>query len=183
MEWILGTSCIVFLGVWFFRHSKNKTPGDKSDLKEIFDHVENDLTVVKDVDVPVQGGMGQIDFVAVSSYEVFVISVVKTKGKIRGDINSMEWQAGKKTIYNPVWRNRLLLNGLETVLKEVRLTPLVIFLNGVLVDDFGENIIELKSLKSFFKKREKIKIPDSAIIESTIKTLKQLKGLERKNDH
>ena len=139
------------------------------------------LTIIQNVAVPVQGGMGQIDFVAISSCEVFVISVIKTKGKIKGNINSREWETEKETIYNPVWRNRLLLNGLEVILKEISLTPLVIFIDGVLVDNFGENVIELKNLKSFFKERgeeEETEIVDSETIKSTIKTLKLLKELK-----
>ncbi len=177
MEWILGIGWIAFLVVWFLRRSKNGAPEGKNDVKKIFDQLGKDLTVIQNVAVPVQGGMGRIDFVAVSSCEVFVISVIQAKGKIRGDINSREWETGKETIYNPVWRNRLLLNGLEPILKEVRLTPLIVFSNGTLADDFGENVVEFKNLKVFFKKREKTEIVDSVIIESTIEALKKLKEL------
>jgi hypothetical protein len=177
MEWILGIGWIAFLIIWFLRRSKNKTLDDKNDVKEIFNRLGNGLTVIQDVAVPVQGGMGRIDFAAVSSCEVFVVSVIQVKGKIRGDINSREWQTGKETIYNPVWRNRLLLNGLEPILKEVRLTPLIIFLNGNLVDDFGENVVEFKNLKAFFKERGKTEIVNPTLIETTMETLRKLKEL------
>ena len=144
MEWILGLGWVAFLAVWFLRRSKNKAADDKNDVKEIFDQLGKDLTIIQNVAVPVQGGMGRIDFAAVSSCEVFVISVIQAKGKIRGDINSREWQTGKETIYNPVWRNRLLLNGLEPILKEASLTPLIVFTNGTLADDFGESVVSLK---------------------------------------
>ncbi len=178
MEWILGIGWIAFLVFWFLRRSKNGALESNNDVKEIFNLLKNDLTVIQNVAVPVQGGMGRIDFVAVSSCEVFVISVVQVKGKIRGDINSREWQAGKETIYNPFWRNRLLLNGLEPILKEVRLVPLVVFANGTLADDLGENVVELKNLQSFFKKRGETEIVDSALIESAIEALRKLKDLE-----
>jgi len=177
MEWILGIAWIAFLAIWFLRRSKNKASDDKNDVKEIFNQLGDDLTVIQDVAVPVQGGMGRIDFVAVSSCEVFVISIIQAKGKIRGDINSREWQTGKETIYNPVWRNRLLINGLEPILKGVCLTPLIIFINGNLADDFGESVVEFKNLKAFFKKRGKTEIVDSALMESTIEALRKLKEL------
>ena len=153
MEWILGIGWVAFLVIWFLRRSKNQTLDSTNNVKEIFNQLGNDLTVIQNVAVPVQGGMGRIDFAAVSSCEVFVISVIQARGKIRGDINSREWQTGKETIYNPVWRNRLLLNGLEPILKEVRLTPLIVFTNGTLADDFGESVVEFKNLKVFFKNR------------------------------
>jgi len=175
MEWILGIGWVAFLVIWFLRRSKNQTLDSTNNVKEIFNQLGNDLTVIQNVAVPVQGGMGRIDFAAVSSCEVFVISVIQARGKIRGDINSREWQTGKETIYNPVWRNRLLLNGLEPILKEVRLTPLIVFTNGALADDFGESVVEFKNLKVFFKNREKTGLID---IESTIEALRKLKELE-----
>ncbi len=177
MEWIVGIGCAALLAIWFLRRPKDETLDGKIVVREIFDQLGKDLTVIQDVAVPVQGGMGRIDFTAVSSCEVFVVSVIDANGKIRGDINSREWQTGKETIYNPIWRNRLLLNGLEPILKEVHLTPLVVFANGNLVDDFGENVIERKNLKKFFRERDKTEVVDSAIIESTIEALRKLKEL------
>jgi hypothetical protein len=177
MEWILGIGVAAFLIVWFLRRSKNEALHNKNDIKALFDRLRDDLTVIQDVAVPVQGGMGQIDFVALSSCEVFVTSVIHAQGKIQGDINSREWQAGKETIYNPVWRNRLLVNGLEPILKNIRLVPLIVFTNGKLIDDFDANVIEFRNLKKFFKKREKKELVDSSIIESALETLRKLKKL------
>lgn len=174
MEWILGIGWVAFVLIWFLRRSKNQTLDSKNDVKEIFNHFGSDLTVIQDVAVPVQGGMGHIDFAVVSSCEVFVISIIQANGKIRGDINSREWQTGKETIYNPVWRNHLLLNGLEHILKEVRLTSLIVFTNGTLADDFGENVVEFKNLKGFFKNREETGMIDT---KSTIDALRKLKEL------
>ena len=144
MDWVLGIGGTIFLIICFLNISKNKRINNKKDIGELFDQFKNELTVVQNVSVPVQGGMGQIDFVVVSSSEVFVTSVIEAQGKIKVNVNSKEWQAGKETIYNPLWRNRLLVNSLETILKDIRLIPLIVFTNGKLIDDFDANLIELK---------------------------------------
>ena len=178
MEWFLGIGGTTFLIICFLSLSRNKKLNSKKDISELFNQFKNELTIIQNVSVPVQGGMGQIDFVVVSSSEVFVTSVIKAQGKIKVNINSKEWQAGKETIYNPLWRNRLLVNSLETILKDIRLIPLIIFTNGKLIDDFDANLIEFKNLKSFFKKRKKI--VDPANTGSVLETLWELKKLGRK---
>ncbi len=177
MEWVLGVCWAAFLLAWFVKRSSGRTNNSGHDIKTALNRLEKQLTIIHEIPLPVQGGMGKIDFAAVSPHEVFVASIIQSQGKIRGDINSREWLAGKETIYNPVWRNRLLLNGLEPILKETHLTPLIVFANGILADDFGPNIIEFKNLEIYFKKRKKAGSPNFETMESAIETLIKLKEM------
>ncbi|MFQ5716001.1 MAG: nuclease-related domain-containing protein [Nitrospinales bacterium] len=151
--------CLALLFIAFVRKAKGGGKGNAA-VKSMLEKLGKDYAVFSDVVVPAQHGMSHIDFVLVSPYGVFVVDVKHEGGKISGDLNDREWEVGgNETIYNPVWRNRTHLNGLEKLLGEMSYISLVVFVNGRLKGDFGSNVVELSQMKAFIKKYQRETLP------------------------
>lgn len=146
---------LVLLFIAFVRKAKGGGKGNAS-VKSLLQKLGKDYAVFSDVVVPAQHGMSHIDFVIVSPYGVFVVDVKHESGKISGDLNEREWDVGKnETIYNPVWRNRTHLNGLEKLLGEMHYISLVVFAKGRLKDNFGSTVVRLNQMMAFIKKYQR----------------------------
>lgn len=151
MEILVGVAGLVaVVGLFLMFGRKNKLePGL---VRLMLDSLGDDYAVFNDVVVEVQNGMSRIDFVVVSPYGVFVIDIKQETGKIFGEVGQQEWRVFKKeTIYNPIWRNRTHLNGLEKLLGSSSYLSLVVFLNARLKSDFGPHVVELAEMLPFVR--------------------------------
>ena len=145
---------ILLITFMFFRQKKKKDRKSEKKVEEIFAKLERDYHVFRDIVIPSQGGMCHIDFVVVSPYCIFVIDVRDEGGTVAGELNAREWTLGKnKTIYNPIWRNRLHMNGLEDQLGKVKMRSIVVFTNSRIKGELGDDVVNVEEMEKVIKSR------------------------------
>tara|TARA_B100000686_G_C16741059_1_gene946631 strand:+ start:1149 stop:1739 length:591 start_codon:yes stop_codon:yes gene_type:complete len=152
--WILLATVLLVVISLFGRKNKD---GDIEEQKveKFFAGLGTEYEMFRDIVLPSQGGMSHIDFVVVSPYCIFVIDVREEEGVVFGDLNSQEWVIGKKdTIYNPAWRNRRNMNGLEDQIGKLEMQSVVIFTKARLKGDFGMDVVNLKGLANIINSRK-----------------------------
>lgn len=143
---------VLFFGIIFFKLFKKKTPADKGEVDRILSTLGSEYNIYREIVLQSQGGMSHIDFVVASRFGVFVIDIRSETEDVYGDINELEWRLGKReTIYNPVWRNRVHMNGLENLIGKMAMIPVVVFRKGILKSDFGANVIEQDKMLEFIR--------------------------------
>jgi len=158
--WVYLAVGAAVLGLVFFVWRRKSAGGRPLALKPLLEGLGGDYAVFTDVVVAAQHGMSHIDFVVVSPYGVFVIDAKQERGKISGDAGDREWMlGGNQTIYNPLWRNRTHLNGLEKLLGRLPYVSLVVFVNARLKSDFGDNVVELPRMIPFIERHRQQAVP------------------------
>ncbi|MFQ5673845.1 MAG: nuclease-related domain-containing protein [Nitrospinales bacterium] len=170
--WVyLAGGVVAVLGlVLFLRRGKRSQP---IALKPMLEELGAEYAVFTDVVVAAQNGMSHIDFVVVSPYGVFVIDARRERGKIVGNVGDREWGlGGNRTIYNPVWRNRTHVNGLEKFLGSLPYVSLVVFVNARLKSDFGGNVVELPRMIPFIERHRRQAVPAERVRQA-VRALEQ----------
>ena len=174
---------LIALLILFLRSDKKPTPReDDLSIKDKINKLGQEYTLLGGVVVPALRGMNRIDYVIVSPYGIFVLTVVHEPGKVRGRERDGEWEikSGRRRdiLYNPLWENRKWVNALEKHLGPQPFIPVVIFTQARLKNDFGKNVIPLSSLPGFIKKHDKPRL-FSDKLEEIIKRLKPQDSEER----
>tara|TARA_B100000686_G_C16797340_1_gene983367 strand:+ start:1264 stop:1836 length:573 start_codon:yes stop_codon:yes gene_type:complete len=174
-EWFWVVVATAFLiAVIFFRPKRNRGGGSEKKVEKILTKLGKDYHVFRDIVIPSQGGMSHIDFVVVSPYCVFVIDVRREEGVVWGEPNSREWNLGKnETIYNPIWRNRGHMNGLEDQFGKLEMQSVVVFVNSKIKGEFGGDVINPEKMEGVLKSRN-IKMISPEQLDFTKKVLKSL---------
>lgn len=157
---IMGGVLFLLVAIILFAPFNKKKEEENLTLEERFDDLEPEYKITSNIFVPSQNGMSRIDNVIVSPYGIFVINILNEPGRIIGDIDSREWQVAygrkKRTIYNPVWRNRTHRNAMEELLGNTTLISLVVFQQGKLKSEFGNNVVELPDMLEFIRKYKNV---------------------------
>ena len=139
MEYILGAVALTILLYAIFRVVKG---GSAPSIEKELARLDESYDVVSGILLSTPTGILRIDHIIVSHYGIFVVTEVRGKGRISGDINQEEWHISGKTIDNPVWKNRTLSNILEEQLGKFKYIPLVVVVQGTLKSDFGNPVIK-----------------------------------------
>ena len=175
-EWFwVFIATILLITFIFFRPKKNRDGRSEKKVEEILTKLGKDYHVFRDIVIPSQGGMSHIDFIVVSPYCIFVIDVRGEEGVVSGELNSREWALGKnEMIYNPVWRNRGHMNGLEGQFGKLEMQSLVVFTNSKIKGKFGSDVVNLGKIEGIIKSRN-IKIISPEQLGFAKKVLKNLR--------
>ncbi len=142
MEWILAVG-VVAVAIFLFKKRKRPAGAVRAALEKL----GAEYKIIGDVQVSSPKGMLRLDHAAVSPYGIFVITEVKESGNVRGNASEREWSISREeTIYNPLWRNRTLVNALEEKLGKNKYLPIVVFANASLKQDYGKDAVEYSGL-------------------------------------
>lgn len=147
---LVGILILLLIAIVLFAPFRRKIEKRNRTLKECLDDLEPEYKITNNIVVPSPNGMSRINCVIVSPYGIFVIDIHNEPGRITGSIDSREWQVvhgrNKRTIYNPVWRGRTHRNAMEELLGDQFLISLVVFQQGKLKSDFGNNVVEMPGM-------------------------------------
>ena len=129
---------------WFFKKSgKRITTGPR--VGTILRKLPPEYTVVPSAMVPTQQGVIQIDYLVVSPYGLFVINERDDSGRVRVQSGQREWEVSgfgnEELIYNPLWRNRQVINHIENKLGDLPIASLVVFVNARLEGIPDEEVV------------------------------------------
>ncbi len=152
-----GLTVLIALVVLLFRQGR-ELPQGPATVTEKIARLGDEYVVLNDVVLPGKRGVNRIDHVVVSPFGVFVITVRRQTGKVRGKEGDSEWmvQSGrsKDTIYNPLWDNRKQVNALEETVGRYPFVPIVVFTQARLKGGFPENVVPLSRLPGFIHKHK-----------------------------
>ena len=105
-----------------------------------------------------QHGMSTIDYVLVSPYGIFVITICRYSGVLFGDAKDGEWllKKGRKKeiIYSPLWENRKHTNALEDKLGKVKMIPVVVLVNARMKGESDPRVVRLKNLSHYMMRQK-----------------------------
>ena len=156
---LMGAIVFFVLLIFLLIKKKLNPLEERKKVEKIFKSLGSDYILYKDIVIPAQGGMSYIDYILTSPYGIFVIDFRTETNTIHGNVNAREWRIGKgNTIYNPVWRNRTHMNGLENQVGPLPMESLVVFLHGKLVGNFGPGVVVPNQIESFIKVRDEPRI-------------------------
>ena len=156
---LIGSAGLVILLLFLLRKKKSDHLEGRGKIVKIIKRLGTDYALYQDIVIPVQGGMSHIDYVLASPYGIFVIDIRMEVGTIDGNVNAREWRVGKKdTIYNPVWRNRGYINGLEIQFGGLPIESLVVFPCAKLKGEFGFGVVVPDEMTDFIKRNGKVRV-------------------------
>jgi hypothetical protein len=157
---ILAVLAVVFAVVFVRRSRQHRLAADPKVVRDQFDRLGADYTVLSNVVVSAELGMNDVSHVVVSSYGVFVLTVKTEAGKVTGREGDREWHIKSDILYNPLWENRKHVNALEKVIGPVYFIPIVVFTRAVLKGEFGSHVIRLRELIPYIEKNKTSRLSD-----------------------
>jgi hypothetical protein len=175
--WIkIGATLLVFGGLiaLFVRQSGRIAEAEISQsVREVLRGLGPEYQIFELVTLRAQHGMATIDFVLVSPYGVFVITVCRYSGVLFGDAKDGEWllKSGRKKeiIYSPLWENRKHANALEDRLGKVKIIPVVVLVNARMKGESDPRVVRLKDLHHYMMRQKSGRISAATQEEITNK--------------
>ena len=159
-QWIVITgTAIIFALIYGLQKRRPNEHQERKKVETILKSFGDDYTLYRNIVIPAQGGMSHIDYILASPYGMFVINVKMEAGTIVGNVNAREWRVGKRnTIYNPLWRNRTHMNGLENQLGKLPMESLVVFPCAKLTGKIGPGVLVPNQIIGFIKAHGEMRI-------------------------
>ncbi len=171
--WIkIGATLLVFGGLMalFIRQSGQIAEGEISQsVREVLQGLGSEYDIFEQVTLRAQHGMSTIDYVMVSPYGIFVISICRYSGVLFGDAKDGEWllKSGrqKEIIYSPLWENRKHSNALEAKLGKVKMIPVVVLVNARMKGESDPRVVRLKNLTHYMMRQKSGRISEEVQTE------------------
>jgi hypothetical protein len=166
--WIkIGATLLVFgaLIAMFLRQNGRIAEGEISQaVRQVLDELGPEYCIFERVVLRAQHGMSTTDFVLVSPYGIFVITICRYSGVMIGDERDQEWllKSGRKKeiINNPLWENRKHLNAIEAKLGKVKIIPIVVLVNTRMQGPSDPRVVRLKDLSHYMLRQKSGRISE-----------------------
>jgi hypothetical protein len=151
----LSAGAIVGLAVLWFLFSSRGGGKDSAAVQSVLEKLGPDYEVMRDIVLSTPDGMLDIDYAVVSPFGVFIVNERLEPGRVNVSTGRREWTVShfrhKDSLYNPLWRNRKVINYLREKVGEVPMISLVVFVNARLGGTPDSQVVTLKNLVTKIK--------------------------------
>jgi len=151
----LSIGAIVGVAILWFLFAGRGGRKDSAAVLSVLGKLGPEYEVMHDIVLSTHDGMLDIDYAVVSPFGLFVINERLEPGRVNVSTGRREWSVShfreKGSLYNPLWRNRKVINYLQDKLGQVPMISLVVFVNARLGGQPDSQVVPLKRLLTKMK--------------------------------